>query len=565
MAESHKLTVFSLFLLHDLDNVLRADAMAVLHVHARFIGHDHALLQLCLRYLLLVLPSQTVRSLMDVQYISDPMACPVLVVESALPQRRARYDIKISPRTAVQKSRIRQPEHRTCNLREVELHLIGDGTERDRPRHIRRAALILTARVNQVKPLRIDTAEMLLGRTVVRHRRVGLVSADRGERQIQKSRDLSPHAVKLRRHTQLIHRCLPRIFLHPEEEFCQRGTVPDVTLPDMFQFHRIFNRLHQLCRILLVYKLRAVLHQLVEHIADIRARTPHLSVDLTAFEIRCGVIVLLTCHTVFRQISPRLLRQRRRLDKQHRLVPRNKCIGQRHRVTLHIIRADIAEPHDIIKLREQQMCSAFLRHLFPHLAKLFGHSHTAAFLGNHPYPAHRHRRSVLPELHRDVPVIGKRHIFSAKSLLELLAEKGVHHPAVKADRLPFLHILFEILFDGRNIFLMHPVQDDPGAFQLTLRLHKIPAVRPQTRLLAAHHQRSCRSGKSRQKFPHLEIVTDVFRIVIVCRRHDVIINPRLPQQRLQRCDPLFLYSSHVHILQISIPLCLFSLQQAHRG
>ena len=174
------------------------------------------------------------------------------------------------------------------------------------------------------------------------------------------------------------------------------------------------------------------------------------------------------------------------------------------------------------------MSSIFLRHLLPHPGELLCHTHAAAFLRHHPYPARRHRRSVLPELFRNIPVIDQCHIFSLKSRFQLFSKKSVCHSAVKADRLAFRHIFFQIFPDRRNIFLMHLIQDDARPLQFALRLHKISAVRPQPRLFFTHHERSRRTGKTRQEFPHFKMIIDVLRIVIVCRRHDVIVDPCLP-------------------------------------
>ncbi len=241
MAKSHKLSIHIFALFYNLDNILRADAVAVLHIHARLVGNNHALLKDGFFFLRLILPAQPMRSFMDIQDIPYAMASAMFVIQRTLPERFPCDYVKIPPSTAGQKPGICQPQHGTGDFGKMHLHLVCHRAERNRPGHICCSALILSTRVNQIKAICPDGVRMLLCRTVMRHRRICLVSTYRLERQIQESRNFSPHCIQLFRHAKFIHRNLSGIFLHPEQKFCQHHTVLKVTSPDVFQLDRIFD------------------------------------------------------------------------------------------------------------------------------------------------------------------------------------------------------------------------------------------------------------------------------------------------------------------------------------
>ena len=109
MAKAQKRPVFIFLFLHHLQNILGADAELPRQIHSRFVADQHPRPQCVFLRILLILPADTLRSLMDIQDIADTMARPVLIIQMRLPKSLPCQNIQIPSRSPFRKYRFRQP------------------------------------------------------------------------------------------------------------------------------------------------------------------------------------------------------------------------------------------------------------------------------------------------------------------------------------------------------------------------------------------------------------------------------------------------------------------------
>ena len=146
LAKPQKLAVGILLILYTEQEVLRADPMASLNIHAGLVRSNHSRLQnaviLPLRH---SLEPNAVGPLMDASQIAHPVARAVLKIQAPAPQHLSGRIINAQTPAAVEEPHMAQPQHAHEYQGKMLLLLSGQRSHRDGPRDIRASLIIVAA------------------------------------------------------------------------------------------------------------------------------------------------------------------------------------------------------------------------------------------------------------------------------------------------------------------------------------------------------------------------------------------------------------------------------------
>ena len=232
--------------------VFQADAEFSLQIYARLIAADHTRQDMTI----LAARADGMRSLMHAQKMSDTMACTVQIVQSLRPQRFACSLIQLFSGGFRVKARTCQNDMPLEHRRIAALHLVGQRSERDRPRDIRRAVPILSAGIHKQEALRRERHIRLRRGFVMYDCPMWSVSGNRIKAQVIRAL-AAAFLCKTRRRRHLRNRrgfrsCLPRLhlLLQPVQKPHHRRAVPHMRAACRRDLRFILDCLHQHRRIL---------------------------------------------------------------------------------------------------------------------------------------------------------------------------------------------------------------------------------------------------------------------------------------------------------------------------
>ena len=162
---------------------------------------------------------------MYIQDIAHAVPGAAFIVHPYIPDGLSGQDVQIPPGASVEPSGIGHLQHARRHHSIVHLDFIGDGSQHDRPGHVRGSAQILPAGIHQEQPLRRKHRVALRGSLVMHHGRVGFIAADGGEGQPQEFRYLTAKSFQLVRSGDLRDFRLPDVLLQPVDELRQGQAV----------------------------------------------------------------------------------------------------------------------------------------------------------------------------------------------------------------------------------------------------------------------------------------------------------------------------------------------------
>ena len=136
----------------------------------------------------------------------------------------------------------------------------------------------------------------------------------------------------------------------------------------------------------------------------------------------------------------------------------------------------------------------------------------------------RQCRALRPDIIQQIHIGNNFALLLFRNALIALILPRRDDSAVKAQRLTGFKRFFEVLRDRRDTRLAHLAQFDAAAFQLLPRLQEIAAIRPQTRPVRRHHQRTCAAREAGNIVPPAEVRADVLRRVKIIRGDDIKVD-----------------------------------------
>ena len=187
----------------------------------------------------------------------------------------------------------------------------------------------------------------------------------------------------------------------------------------------------------------------------------------------------------------------------------------------------VQNPGNIAQIRQHMHVRARFPHLLPDPGQFAFRTLSAPAFVQDPYRRRRNTRAVFPDLPDQIPVCGQFRAFSSGCFRQARRPGSSHGTSVKSKTSVLVQPGFHPGSRLRHSRLAHPEQPDPAPSQLTLRLDKIPAVRPQARVCQRNHRRTGRPGKSGYIFPRPVVSTDIFRLMTVGGRDHIDTDPCL--------------------------------------
>ena len=351
---------------------------------------------------------------MDIQDIAYAVSRPAFIIDIPVPHGLSGQNIQVSPRTAIKESGVRQLQH-SCRYRsEMFFYLSGNRAKHDGSCHICGSAHILSAGIHQQHSFLRKLLAAAFHSLIMHHSRIFLIAAYRGEGKIQITVNFTPQMIQVlcRRHLCYFH--FSHVFLKPVYELTYRGTVLQIDLLHMCEFHLILNGLHQLRGILTVLTLPFFTKGAIKSVAGIVSVIEDFLSFRPALKEGNYVIIVFERYAIFRSMCPEFRRYFRILDKEKAFLHGNISVRKSNGIAFHIAAPDIKQPHQIIQLAEEESIGLFLLHGLPDIFQLFSGAFSAYRLIQHHDRMAGKRRSVRPNLICQIFSIGKRNFLFLK-------------------------------------------------------------------------------------------------------------------------------------------------------
>ena len=207
------------------------------------------------------------------------------------------------------------------------------------------------------------------------------------------------------------------------------------------------------------------------------------------------------------------------LDKQIEGASPDQCIGESHRIALDIAAPEICQPHDIVKLRKEQVTCARLEELLANLVQLALEGFTCERVGKNRHRVLRKIRPVDPDLRRKIGAALDPAVTRCGDSPVAGSRVRVHAAAVKAEYHAVVQCILQKFSDRRHALFSGPHEPDSGSLKLSLRGNEISAVCPEIGTRSVNDQNNIVARAAREIFDNLEPVADIFRGVAVRRCH----------------------------------------------
>ena len=189
---------------------------------------------------------------MDIQEISNAVACTMVEICSHFPKRAPGKVIKVPSPAAITEFCSRKVQRTTQNCSKEYLLFLCSWTHHYCSSHIRGSFQILSACVSQQESLCLNRYVCLRCSRIVVHCRMGAVGDDRIKTVAHEVFLLCAQAIQILCGTDLRDLSLSHILFQPINKFRHCHTVFDMGYPFIFHFRRGFDRLWKKCQVLFV-------------------------------------------------------------------------------------------------------------------------------------------------------------------------------------------------------------------------------------------------------------------------------------------------------------------------
>ena len=229
-------------------------------------------------------------------------------------------------------------------------------------------------------------------------------------------------------------------------------------------------------------------------------------------------------HAVLLEMRLNLRAENGGVDEQHRIGHRHGSKGQHNGRAVHIVAAQVHQPAHVHQRRQDKRIRAKAFHFAAHLMQLLLTAASRQRYGQFPRGFCRQCRALRPDFIQQINIRNNFALLLFRNALITLVLPRRDDSAVKAQRLTGFKRLFDVLRNRRDARLAHLAQLDAAAFQLLPRLQEIAAIRPQTRPVRRHHQRTCAAREAGNIVPPAEVRADVLRRVEIIRGDDIEVD-----------------------------------------
>ena len=382
----------------------------------------------------------------------------------------------------------------------------------------------MSAGVHEQQAVRFERDVRLRRGRVVDDGGVRAVGADGIKAEIQEALLIGAARGEIVGGGELGHRHLADVLLEPVNKLRHGDAVLDVGVDRVLLLGLVFDGLHEHGGVRFVHGVDALAKLGNEAVVADTLVQQHRLPGGDGGGVVIEALVGARLNAVLREIGAKLRREDRVLHEPEALLLRECQIGEHDGDIVNVAAADVQQPRDIVKRREQVDGRALLFHFGAHVRELVRGGAAGIFRREDAYRRVRQLGAVVPDDADKILADGEFAVLFLRKRKERRAEARVDNAPVKAERAALRQCRAQVLHDRRHALLAHAVERHAGILQLALRLKKIACVRPETGLGHRYNGRAGAAGKAGDVRARFKVRANVFGFMEVRRGDDVHVD-----------------------------------------
>ena len=332
----------------------------------------------------------------------------------------------------------------------------------------------------------------------MRHRAVGVEAGDGREAQRNKIRPTRTRGRQPFVHGELGDRFATLRAFEPREKFGERRAVLLHRRAHVLGVRLGLARFQEGGRIDRLDDVHRRRHRLQQPIRD-PARIDQQARAAGQARERCGGLAIrFDMDTVARQRFGQRSRHLAVGHEQRDAIQPDQCMRDEHRVVADVGAAQVKQPGEIVKRRNEVPLRALVLHRTADLVEFLGTGHGGMRRGMLEHLLGRQRRPLQPDGVEQIDVGAQFHAVRAQRMSQRTRSGKPQHRTVDADGGASRQVLrHPVEVRLRLLAAEHLHQLDAGAGQLRFGLLPVTAVGPQAGKAVSHNQRAGGAGETR--------------------------------------------------------------------